>query len=236
MYSRSKTKLIYGVGINDADYPVSKRHLDNGKVVKDWICPYYTIWSHRLEACYSKTYHQKYPSYIGCTLDEKWYRFSTFKSWIQEQKQHDVWLKESNLSRENKTYNFHLDKDILSDTKIYGPETCVLIPNYINSLLLDSKRARGDYPLGVSFNKSLGKFQANINIKGRNKYLGVFSKPEEAHKKWQIEKSNYISHVVEIYSSDLYSDQRVIEKLKKISLGLKLSSASNIETKSFKEF
>ena len=39
-----KTRLIQGVGINDADYHVTQN--ENGKQV--WVCPYYETWKSML--------------------------------------------------------------------------------------------------------------------------------------------------------------------------------------------
>lgn len=45
---------------------------------------------------------------------------------------------------------WHLDKDILvAGNKIYSPETCLFVPNRINSLLIRGVKT-GPLPLGVS--------------------------------------------------------------------------------------
>ena len=44
-----KIRLVYGVGISDADYFVTRK--ENGKTV--WRCPYYRTWTHMLERAYS---------------------------------------------------------------------------------------------------------------------------------------------------------------------------------------
>ena len=56
-------KLIRGVGISDADYPV--RPLVSGKKV---ICPYYKTWTDMLRRCYSPEFHSRYPTYKGCEV------------------------------------------------------------------------------------------------------------------------------------------------------------------------
>lgn len=49
-----KGKLVQGVGVNDADYPVTKEEVINGKRKYVWVCPYYARWRSLLGRCYSK--------------------------------------------------------------------------------------------------------------------------------------------------------------------------------------
>ena len=44
----------------------------------------------------------------------------------------------------------------------------------------DRGKARGEYPLGVYFNKASGKFKAQCTVNGKIKHLGYFNTPEEA--------------------------------------------------------
>ena len=133
-----KNKLVYGVGINDADYIVCiyeelprTNGKQNQKIV--WRCPFYSRWMSMLRRCYSKAYQEKQPSYKGCSVCEEWLTFSNFKSWMETQD----W--------EGK----QLDKDLLVyKNKIYSPETCVFIDQRLNTFLVKSNKTRGDYPLG----------------------------------------------------------------------------------------
>lgn len=101
MARKSKESTVYGVGINDADYQVSKG---------SWICPFYKHWKNMLARCYSPAFQRNQPLYVGCTVDPRWHRFSHFKSWMETQD----W--------EGK----QLDKDrkVLGN-KVYGPDTCL---------------------------------------------------------------------------------------------------------------
>ena len=65
-------KLVYGVGINDADYVVKKFETIgyvNGKIKRKlvWICPYYSAWTSMLVRCYSTKYQDRCPTYKGCS-------------------------------------------------------------------------------------------------------------------------------------------------------------------------
>jgi len=78
--SHNNRKLIWGVGINDSEYPIST-YID-GKQVKDI---YYNTWKDMLKRGYSPKFQEKYPTYIGTTICSEWYTFSSFKRWMMEQ-------------------------------------------------------------------------------------------------------------------------------------------------------
>lgn len=109
----SKESLVYGVGINDADYPVSARD-ENGK---EWRCPFYKTWKNMLARCYSPAFQRNQPLYKGCSVDERWHRFSHFKSWMLEQDWEDK----------------QLDKDRkFEGNQVYGPDTCQFLSRLEN--------------------------------------------------------------------------------------------------------
>jgi hypothetical protein len=170
------TKLVYGIGINDADY-VTKisdclGYVDGKRKRKlVWYCPFYAKWRGMLQRCYSEKLHEKYPTYKGCSVIEEWLTFSEFKSWMETQE----W--------EGK----QLDKDILfPNNKIYSPEACVFVDQKVNSFILESTATRGEWPLGVYFNKQCRKFIAKCwsVTTGKREHLGIFKTPEEAHQAW----------------------------------------------------
>ena len=56
---------------------------------------------------------------------------------------------------------WQLDKDLLFvGNKTYSETTCVFVPNEINLFFNNHGNARGEYPLGVSFHKRIGKYVA----------------------------------------------------------------------------
>lgn len=174
---RKKSKLVYGVGVNDADYRVCIRETigygENGKKIKKvtWTCPFYSRWQGMLERCYSEREHLRKSNYIGCSVIPEWHYFMTFRAWMVEQ---DWEAKE-------------LDKDILfPGNKIYGPDTCVFVDLKVNSFLTERTKSRGEYPIGVSFYKRSGKYVSFCSdvITKKNRNLGYFKTPEEAHQTW----------------------------------------------------
>lgn len=175
---RKKDRLVEGVGVNDADYPVVQRELvgyspnGNPKQRVVWYCPFYRVWAHMLYRCYSKSHHKTYPSYQGCSVSEDWKYFSKFRTWMATQD----W--------EGK----HLDKDLLfPGNKVYSQATCVFVSARINTFILERKADRGDNLIGVCHD--LGKFKASIsNGSGGRKHLGRFDTELEAHQAWLKEK------------------------------------------------
>ena len=178
-----KTKLVFGVGINDADYAV--RPKINGKVVP---CPFYVAWTNMLSRCYNDDCHKNHPTYIGCTVDREWLSFNSFKSWMIEQE----W--EGNA----------LDKDLLiQGNKVYSHKTCIFVSKLINSLLNKNLALRGEDPVGVAFHKVRGRYQASCRVYGKIKYLGLYDTPEEAHEAYKKFKYKHIAEIANQQSEPL---------------------------------
>lgn len=164
-------KLVYGVGINDADYLVSVKVFVDGKRKEVWRCPFYRKWSGMLERCYSEASHLRRPTYSDCKTVSEWHTFSVFKEWMQNQD----W--------QNKA----LDKDLLvPGNRVYGPDKCIFIDTTVNTFLNENGNARGEWPIGVYFDADKNKFIAQCRevLTGKRKKLGRFSDPYEAHKAW----------------------------------------------------
>lgn len=181
-------KLIYGVGINDADYSVSPKI--NGKSKK---CQFYTSWHSMLNRCYCTKYQSRKPSYIGCQVCNEWKNFSRFKAWMEKQD----W--------EGK----HLDKDILiKGNKLYSPETCVFVSQIVNSFINSSGELE---PKGFYFDKLSGKFRAECGnpLTKKKESLGSFAHPILAHEAWRKRK-----HELALQLADMQDDPRVAAALR----------------------
>lgn len=170
-----KNKLVYGVGINDADYAVYRSEIINGKKKIVWRCPFYRRWQHILGRCYAGRELIRYPTYIGCSICKEWIYFSNFKKWMEQQE----WE------------GYQLDKDFLVEgNKIYSPDTCVFMPNKLNGFITTCGAKRGQYPLGVFYMKNSRNvtkehrkpYTSQVSKKTGGKiYLGMYATPEEAH-------------------------------------------------------
>lgn len=196
-------KLVFGVGVNDAEYPTQRK-------VDGWICPYYKTWKSMLGRCHYDS--EKYrPYYENVEVCSSWLNFSEFKHWMEKEK----WE------------NLQLDKDILVEGNlIYSPETCCFVPRNINMLLTDRKAARGEYPLGVSFNKKRGMFAAYV-VDFKQKHLGYFNSPEQAHNAWRLAKADIIEKRVRSWSLEPSFNSKAGEALLVRSVKLRELSGYN---------
>lgn len=165
--SNRKTKLVYGVGVNDADYCTQPRI--NGKQTE---CPFYRCWKAMITRGYSAKWKSRWVTYVGCSVCDEWHSFMAFRVWMQKQ---DWKGKE-------------LDKDLIGDGKLYSPENCVFVSRSLNVLFTDRSAKRGEYPLGVCWHKQHEKFSSNIMVNGKKKHLGYFDTAYEAHAAWLAAK------------------------------------------------
>ena len=149
-----KSRLVFGVGINDADYAVET--IVNCERQR---CPFYRPWSSMLKRCYSEKLHAIQATYIGCSVVNEWHSFMNFRAWMISQD----WKGKC------------LDKDIIEPgNKVYSPDKCIFISNALNSLLTDHAAGRGIYALGVSLHES-GKFTARCRVFGKDNLFLVCS-------------------------------------------------------------
>lgn len=191
-------KLVHGVGINDADYAVTKWETigyEDGKQKRKlaWVCPFYRTWKHVLGRCYDTKIQERHPTYIGCSVSEEWMTFSNFRTWMMTQDWQDK----------------HLDKDVLFEgNKIYSPETCVFVSGMVNNFTTDSGASRGEWLIGVTWYK--GKFKSSCRnpFTKKQEHLGYFTCEQEAHEAWLKRKLELAKELAEIQT-----DERVAEAL-----------------------
>jgi hypothetical protein len=176
-------KLVCGVGVNDSNYITS--YTIEGKKLR---CPFYERWKNILTRCYSSAHHKMHPSYINCSICNEWLSFSNFKAWMIKQD----WQ------------NKEIDKDIkISGNKIYSPSACMFIDSKVNKLLCDSASNRGNYPIGVSFNKKAKKYRSYCYADGKQVHLGLYSSVKEASNVYLKFKSKKVLDVSKLYEGEL---------------------------------
>lgn len=186
-----KRSLICGVGVNDSDEATCKTV--NGKVVS---CHYYKTWSGMLFRCYAKDLKNKRRTYAEASVCDEWHLFSNFKRWMEKQD----WQGKQ------------LDKDLLiNGNKVYSPSTCIFVTCSINNFIIDAGASRGDYPIGVYYEKLIGKFRAQCNnpFKKKVEKIGCFNNPQDAHLAWRKRKHEYACQL-----ADLQTDERVANALR----------------------
>lgn len=197
-----KKRLVYGVGINDADYAVHKfKTIEVNGVRKQrsvWICPYYRTWQNMLKRCYSAKYQETSQTYKGCSVSKEWFRFSNFKRWMERQDWEGM----------------QLDKDLLFEgNKVYSKETCVFITKAVNMFTTDSGASRGEWLIGVYWNKPASKFLAQCSnpFTKKQEHLGLFRCEKEAHQAWLTRKFD-LAHELAAEQTDERVAKALVER------------------------
>ncbi|ALY07069.1 hypothetical protein VmeM32_00078 [Vibrio phage vB_VmeM-32] len=134
-----------------------------------------------LGRCYDSKIQEKQPTYIDCSVCDEWHYFQNFATWYYD-----------NYPKDGISEKYQLDKDLkVNGNKIYSPETCLFVSHAVNLFTTDHGSARGDYLIGVSWNKATQKFMAYCSNPFTRKleYLGLFTNELEAHHAWRKRKS-----------------------------------------------
>ena len=166
---------IYGVGFIGVGEYESK---NDGE-----IHPFYDAWRGALRRSYDPLFHKKFPLYKDCEVHEDWHNYQNFCEWSSAQ----VFYK-----------GYKLDKDILvQGNKLYGPDTCVYLPNELNCIISNRWDDNRGLPRGVSIsanpNAKKKIYVASLRRKGvSNLNLGYFDSPEEAYLVYKYEKEKYV--------------------------------------------
>lgn len=151
-------RLIYGVGVRDLPYQIAGQ---DGSPQRD---PCYAKWSDMLMRCYSTKYKSKYPRYHNCRVEPEWHTFSVFRGWM--------------VSKDWE--GMALDKDLIRPgCKIYGPQTCAFIPEWLNAFLAIFTPRQSLLPMGVS--REGPRYRSRYDSQNGQIRLGVFDSPADAH-------------------------------------------------------
>ena len=174
---------VYGIGIVGTKYLIS----EGGVLTKE-----YMLWKSMLKRCYSDVYKKKNQTYIGCEVSNKFKSYEYFYEWCNKQVGFGV-------------EGFELDKDLLiKGNKVYSENTCVFLPNEINSLLTKRTALRGEYLIGVCWHKKDKAFIAQVNKnKGKQEYLGSFKTEIEAFNAYKQTKENFIKEQANKWKSHI---------------------------------
>ena len=193
-------KLVYGVGFNDKTKPTWV----DGKKVKE-----YSLWKDMLRRCFSEEYQTRQPTYKGCNVSDNFLNYAYFYDWCQGQ---------IGFGKvDDKGRYWQLDKDLLFvDNKTYSETTCVFVPHEINSFFNEYGNARGEYPLGVCFDKANGKFVAQCTVNGKRQHLGRFNTPQEAFTVYKPFKESLCKQLALKWQSEI--DERLFNAMMKWSI------------------
>ena len=148
----SKTKdglvrLYYGIGYYGKEF----------EDVKLIDIPSYRTWRMMLQRCYDEKVHKVEPRYKDCAVCEEWHSLFRFNEWYLQNYY--------SISDER----MELDKDILlKNNKIYSPDTCVFVPQRVNTLFVTANKIRGEFPVGVYYDRQKKRYIANMTYNGKS--------------------------------------------------------------------
>ena len=188
---------VYGVGILGTKYPITV----NGRNTKE-----YALWCDMLKRCYSNDFKKKHPTYEGCEVSDKFKSYEHFYEWCHKQ---------VGFGNDGNGNPFHLDKDLLvKGNKVYSEDSCVFLPQEINSLLTKCTASRGEHLIGVCWHKKDNAFVARVNKgKGRREHLGYFKTELEAFNAYKQAKESFVKEQANVWKSQI--DIRAYEALMK---------------------
>lgn len=109
----------------------------------------------------------KMATYKDCSVCDEWLCYANFEKWYDDN-YYEVNNEEMNL-----------DKDILvKENKIYSPNTCIFVPQRINALFIKGKGRRGQFPMGVSYDKTRKNFRVLLRIDRKIKTFSRYKTKE----------------------------------------------------------
>lgn len=162
--------------------------------IKEYIC-----WQAMIRRCYSEKGNRN-KTYKNCTVCKEWHNFTNFYNWI---------IKEPNYEKWKNNERWCLDKDIIEKgNKIYSPEKCCLVPNFVNCLIINSKNARGKYPVGVIYHNN--KYEVMMQQNGKRKFLGCYDldKKNKAFETYKKAKEEYVKKI----ATEEYNKRNISKK------------------------
>ena len=153
-------------------------------------------WRGILERCYNSKFLIKNPTYIGCSVCNEWLYYPNFKKWYDEN-YYTI-----------KNQRMELDKDILfKGNKIYNPNSCIFVPERINTLFTKSNKSRGELPIGLRYSKNFKRIEVSVHINKTQKHLGYFPNNsngiQEAFGVYKQAKEREIKRVADEYKDKI---------------------------------
>lgn len=160
---------------------------ENGKKTDE-----YEIWYNMLNRCYNPKYKEKKSTYRGCEVEDHLLNFQNMGEWIK------------NNYYEVPGEVMCLDKDILcKGNKVYSRETCIFVPQRINTLFVKNDNSRGKDPIGV-YQLPSGNYQVYCsNGYGKQIPLGTYITKEEAFKAYKEYKEDVIKEIIDSYEGKI---------------------------------
>jgi hypothetical protein len=144
-----------------------------------------------LKRCYDKITLERCPTYTPCTVCDEWHNLQNFYKWYVE----NEWTKSVVLECE---------KDILTNNKIYSPQTCVLVPHDINMMFTHFTDKPQGLPQGIVCNEHTNfRYNVGFHKNGKRQAFGTYNTLQEAQKVLQLEKKKYLREKLLKYKDEM---------------------------------
>jgi len=199
-------KLVYGNGVNDTNISGPAAYRRDGRLIH---YPEYEMWKGMLLRSFSQREKVRRPACVDSLCCEDWKLRSNFQRWYFSFTEHLA----------NDGSKLHLDKDLLFiGNNLYSPETCCLIPNYLNLSIRDGTRTDVPWVRYVQkpdmVNPLKKPWRASVYNEGKHIELGMFSTQAEGHYFAQICKANVLeTSVLPRYVEEKSVNNSVVEAL-----------------------
>ena len=164
---------------------------------------YYSHWSNMMTRCYNPESWKIRPKYKGCSVHPYFHNFQNFCYWC-DQNYYEVGGE-----------MMCLDKDILYyRNKVYGPTTCIFVPQTINKLFTFNQTSNNNMklPVGVHMDTATNLYIVKCHIKKQSVRVGSYRDPMEAFMAYKEVKEKEIKRVAEEYKGripDLLYDRLI---------------------------
>ena len=173
-------------------------YIGEGKFNRSYNSKIYNTWYRMFLRCYDPyLLNNTYITYRDCIIDERFHCLQDFGNWFEEN------------YYEVPNEIMCLDKDILfKGNKVYGPDTCIIVPQTINSLIVKRYNTKKDgLPIGVCYHKEHNKYMASCCTLKNNKKkivtIGYYNDPVEAFNAYKTFKEKHIKIVADKYKEYL---------------------------------
>lgn len=192
-------------------YPYGKHKDGCYKGEGSWLYsvknPYMQLWCGIRSRTLNDNFKQKHKSYLNCTLCPEWMCLQNFCDWA-----------DSTYPKEFPDVAWEIDKDLLSNSGVYSPETCCWLPKEIN-LFLSKKSEKGIYEKEGKRGSSFALFVregTEVYKEKKGHYIGSYPTYADAVAKWKEVKQNRLNALIEKYRHCL--SHVVIEKLSSLEI------------------
>lgn len=129
----------------------------------------YKRWRGMHKRCNASVNDKSYKYYSDVTVCEEWDDFENFYCWAIDQC----------------FINKHLDKDIIGNSRIYGPDTCVFVNPITNFFF---QRREDEVMRGIYYDGSAYVARCSNPMTGFTEYLGRYSNEEDARSAFRLRK------------------------------------------------